>query len=283
MMTPLDAALDYIARGWNPTPVEPRDKKPVLTDWPKTVIDAANAAALLQPARPQCRHRARRAVARADRHRSRLRRSVHRRALVPAADGRALRPSIPTRQPLALSSPISPPTRPSPAPRSTSTTRSSKAEGLGWSSSGSAALRGRADRLPAVHPQGHRRADRLVERQRSATADRRRRRTLARTRKLAAATLLGRYWPQRQGTGGHNAARLLGGLLRRAGWSEAEIAVFVEAIARAGGDPDVKDRVRSARDAAAGLRRRQEDARAADAGEDLRQGSRRRCRRPGST
>ena len=73
---------------------------------------------------------------------------------------------------------------------------------------------------------------------------------VTRSRRLAAAALLGRYWPQRKGTGGHNAARLLGGLLRRAGLTHADIALFVEATARAGMDPDVRDRERTARDAA---------------------------------
>jgi hypothetical protein len=44
-MTPLDAALDLITRGWNPVPVESRSKKPALgLDWHKVVITTANAA-----------------------------------------------------------------------------------------------------------------------------------------------------------------------------------------------------------------------------------------------
>jgi hypothetical protein len=43
--TPLDAALAYVARGWNPVPIESRSKKPALgRDWQKVVITAANAA-----------------------------------------------------------------------------------------------------------------------------------------------------------------------------------------------------------------------------------------------
>src|SRR5689334_3786812 len=30
----LDAVQDYSRRGWSPTPVQPRSKKPILNDWP---------------------------------------------------------------------------------------------------------------------------------------------------------------------------------------------------------------------------------------------------------
>src|SRR4249920_2772761 len=42
-MTLLDAVLTCIARDWNPTPIQPRSKKPVLSDWPNRVIGAAEA------------------------------------------------------------------------------------------------------------------------------------------------------------------------------------------------------------------------------------------------
>ena len=72
---------------------------------------------------------------------------------------------------------------------------------------------------------------------------------LAKSRRLAAAALLGRHWPRQ--TGMHNAAILIGGLLRRTGWTIADITLFIEAVARAGGDvSDIKDRIRTARDAA---------------------------------
>ena len=44
MTSPLDIALDYIGRGWNPVPVDYRAKKPSTgNDWQLRVIDASNA------------------------------------------------------------------------------------------------------------------------------------------------------------------------------------------------------------------------------------------------
>ena len=46
-MTPLDAALNLIARGWNPVPVEYRPKKPALGEgWQNVIITAATAACI---------------------------------------------------------------------------------------------------------------------------------------------------------------------------------------------------------------------------------------------
>ena len=65
---------------------------------------------------------------------------------------------------------------------------------------------------------------------------------------LASACLLARYWP---GEGSrHDAALTLGGFLSRAGYQPAQIRYFVEAITRAAGDPDHRDRKRAAEDAA---------------------------------
>jgi hypothetical protein len=41
-MTPLDAALALIARGWNPVPVAYRSKKPIGSEWQRRVIDHSN-------------------------------------------------------------------------------------------------------------------------------------------------------------------------------------------------------------------------------------------------
>ncbi len=50
-MTPLEAALDYIARGWNPVPVKYRAKKPLGEDWQHRIIDAASAPRFFNGAR----------------------------------------------------------------------------------------------------------------------------------------------------------------------------------------------------------------------------------------
>ena len=42
-MTPLQIACDYIDRGWNPVPCDFKSKKPIGDDWQLRVIDAANA------------------------------------------------------------------------------------------------------------------------------------------------------------------------------------------------------------------------------------------------
>ena len=69
---------------------------------------------------------------------------------------------------------------------------------------------------------------------------------------LASACLFARYWP---GEGGrHEAALTIGGFLSRVGYQPAQIRYFVEAIARAAGDPEHRDRERAAEDAAKAYR-----------------------------
>ena len=65
---------------------------------------------------------------------------------------------------------------------------------------------------------------------------------------LASVCLLARHWP---GEGSrHDAALTLGGFLSRVGYQPAQIRDFVEAIARAAGDPEHRDRKWAAEDAA---------------------------------
>lgn len=72
---------------------------------------------------------------------------------------------------------------------------------------------------------------------------------LRRVRKLAALTLLARYWPQ-QGGGHHDAALVVGGFLARAGLSPGTVAITVEAIAKAMTSTRVRELARTAEDAA---------------------------------
>lgn len=44
-MTPLDIAKSYIQRGWNPTPIPFKSKKPPGEEWQKRIIDNSNANA----------------------------------------------------------------------------------------------------------------------------------------------------------------------------------------------------------------------------------------------
>jgi AAA domain-containing protein/bifunctional DNA primase/polymerase-like protein len=65
---------------------------------------------------------------------------------------------------------------------------------------------------------------------------------------VAACCLMARYWPV-QGSR-HDSARVIGGFLVRAGNSNAQIRLAVEAVAKAAGDPDWRDRCKAAEDAA---------------------------------
>ena len=67
-------------------------------------------------------------------------------------------------------------------------------------------------------------------------------------RLLAACSLLARYWP---GEGArHDAALTLGGFLARCSLKPPEIKCLIEAITRAAGDDEWRDRIRAAEDAA---------------------------------
>jgi hypothetical protein len=71
---------------------------------------------------------------------------------------------------------------------------------------------------------------------------------LTAVRRIGAACLIARAWPAEGGR--HGAALVLGGFLARAGLAEEQIKLMAEAIARAAGDPEWRDRMRAALDAA---------------------------------
>ena len=68
-------------------------------------------------------------------------------------------------------------------------------------------------------------------------------------RKLAACSLLARYWPRGKSSR-HDLALAIGGFLARAGLPPAQVKVAVEAIARAAGDEEWRDRRQAAEDTA---------------------------------
>ena len=76
---------------------------------------------------------------------------------------------------------------------------------------------------------------------------------LQRTRWVAACALLARHWPAEGGR--HDAASMFGGLLARAGFQDLQIKLLTEAVARAAGDREWKDRTATAEDAAQHYRR----------------------------
>jgi hypothetical protein len=71
---------------------------------------------------------------------------------------------------------------------------------------------------------------------------------------LASAVLILRKWPQAGTKLRHDTARVVGGFLGRCGWSADDAAAFVGAIAQASDNDDVKDRMRVASDAVAAFR-----------------------------
>lgn len=77
---------------------------------------------------------------------------------------------------------------------------------------------------------------------------------LRRAKLLAALCLLARYWPQKpnpgESGGRHDAALTVGGFLARCGFKPAFIKTYVEFVARAANDEEVRDRIRAAEDAA---------------------------------
>ena len=71
-------------------------------------------------------------------------------------------------------------------------------------------------------------------------------------RTVAAYSLLARYWPA-EGSGHHDTARVVGGLLARTGLDLATVRIHVEAITRAANSPRWKELCRTAEDAAKAL------------------------------
>ncbi|WBL76027.1 phage/plasmid primase, P4 family [Bradyrhizobium xenonodulans] len=71
---------------------------------------------------------------------------------------------------------------------------------------------------------------------------------LRRAKLLAALCLMARYWPMKGGR--HDAALIVGGFLARCGFDLPHIKLYAEYIARAAKDEDLRDRIRTAHDAA---------------------------------
>ena len=73
---------------------------------------------------------------------------------------------------------------------------------------------------------------------------------LKRARLLASICLFARYWPGPNSKARHDAALTVGGFLARAGLTVPQVKYLVEAVARAAGDNEHKDRRDTAEDAA---------------------------------
>lgn len=92
---------------------------------------------------------------------------------------------------------------------------------------------------------GHRKAERFVWSKHGSPARVSAEVLLIAVRGIAAAALLGRYWPK---SSRHDAALALAGALRRAGWLEDAVVNFVTAICAAANDGELSNRVGCVRD-----------------------------------
>jgi hypothetical protein len=242
--TPLDVARSYIARGWNPVPVRHRTKKPIGDEWQLRIINDANVAAHFN-ATPQnigvilgtsshgltdvdldCVE----AVALAPvilpktdamfgRASARAAHWLYRTGLVGKVEGATLQFHDPRRrhQPKSMLVELRVGGGKGAQTVFPGSTHKETGELIEWDSDGEPAVANDAD-LP-----------RLV-------------------RRVAALSLLVRYWP---GEGGrHRVGLVVGGFLARAGIPVPMVKYLVEAIARAAGDDEVADRRKAADDAA---------------------------------
>jgi hypothetical protein len=245
-MTPLEIALGYIARGWNPVPVVYRSKRPIGDGWQRRIVDAGNVAehfngeqlnigVVLGPSShnltdvdadanvaiyigpyilPQTGARFGRASKR-DSHR------LYRTNLS----------SIDRSAAIAFDDPRKP-----------------KQQGrlielrIGGSSGAQTVLPG------SVHKSGETIA--WEEDGTPATVDGDD--LLQRVRTVAAYALMARYWPA-EGSGHHDTARVVGGFLGRTGLGPETVRIHVEAIARAANSPRWRELCRTAEDAAKAL------------------------------
>jgi RecA-family ATPase len=240
--SPLDIALNYIARGWNPVPVGYRAKKPSSgNDWQLRIIDASNAphyfgngptniGVILGPssdgltdvdldcdeARAIAPYILPRTGAIFGRASSRAAHRLYCTDLSVTADKAVLVFKDPTTNGNVLELRIG---GESGAQTVFPGSTHEEGEAITWEENGE----------PASVD-----GDDLVRR----------------VRELAAYSLIARYWPKQGLKARHHAALVVGGFLARAGKSPQEIKVAAEAIARAARDPEWRNRRAAGEDAA---------------------------------
>jgi hypothetical protein len=237
-MTPLEIALEYIRRGWNPVPMKYRTKGPTEDDWQRRTISADNAATYFNGSRMNV-------------------------GVILGPSSRGLTDvDLDAAEAVVIGPYLLPPTgsifgRPS--------KRASHREyytELSTTYDGSAVQlktperkmlvelrigggKGAQTVFPgSVHETGE--PIQWEENGEPASVDGND--LLARVKLVAAAALIARNWPVEGGR--HEAACCVGGLLARAGFTEEQIKLAAQAIARAANDNEWKDRVKTAQDAA---------------------------------
>src|SRR5262245_51584098 len=243
-ITPLEAANDYIARGWNPVPVAWRTKRPIGDDWHLRKIDASNvtqhfngaqlnvgvqlgpSSAGLTDVDLDCRE----AIAIAPymlpptsaRFGRTSRRDSHRLYITDLAN-KTENAVFQFRHPNTGEMLCE--LRVGGGGKGAQTvfpgsTHDETGESISWDEDGA----------PAVADGGE---------------------LFRKVKALAAFCLIARYWPAEGAR--HVAAQALGGVLARTGYEPSVIRVIAEAIARAAGDSEVYDRKRAAEDSARAL------------------------------
>jgi hypothetical protein len=238
-MTPLDTALDYIARGWNPVPIPLRSKKPVDNAWQTRLIDAASA--------PQFFNSGSQNV------------GV---GMGPASNGLS-DVDLDAAEALDIGPYLLPATASIFGRPSKRFSHRLYYTDLATTHDGAAVqfrapdgtmlvelrIGGGGKGAQTVFPGSvHENGERITWDQDGEPAKMAGDELLAKVKLVAAATLIARCWPAEGGR--HDAARCLGGLLARVGFSEEPIKLVTQATARAAHDGEWKDRVTAARDAA---------------------------------
>jgi hypothetical protein len=240
-MTPLDIALGYIERGWNPVPIPYRAKRPVDNGWHQRVIEAGAARQYFNGQRQNV--------------------GVQ---LGPSSRG-LTDADLDCREAIAIAPYVLPKTsaifgRPSKRAShrlyytdlSISMATAAIAFDDPKTKSRMLELRigGGGMGAQTVFPGStHEEGERIEWEENGAPADVDDADLLARMRTLAAYTLLSRHWPQVGGKR-HQLSLALGGFLARSGKTPAEARLAVEAITRAANDPQWQDRLKAAEDAA---------------------------------
>ena len=232
-MNALDAARQYASRGWAPIPIPVRTKRPKLKDWPNLRLTAGDC----------------------DGHFNGAPQNIG--IILGQASGGLADVDLDCPEAVAVAPYLLPPTRsifgrPS-APGShwlylvaeagERATTKYVDPGIGGDRAAIVELRrggGKGAQTifpPSIHPSGEAIAWAADEAPSVITADDLERRV----RLVAVAAIIARCWPAEGAR--HERALRLGGFLHRAGIDERTAKLMAEAIARAAGDPDWKDRV----------------------------------------
>jgi RecA-family ATPase len=238
-MTPLNVALNYINRGWNPVPIPRGTKAPQDAGWHTRIIDATSAPLYFNGAEINI-------------------------GVVLGPNSHGLTDiDLDCAEAIAIAPYLLPPTKAifgRPSKRAshwlylTDLARTAEAATLQYRDTESKAMllelriggdKGAQTVFPgSTHESGEAITWDENEEPAPANADELRRRVRA----LAACTLIARHWSAPGAR--HDAARVLGGFLSRAGKTTIEIRYLAEAIAKAAGDPEWHDRRAAAEDAA---------------------------------